>query len=130
MLTGLVLGLAVRTGRSGCASGSCSGPARSTGARTARAAAEARTAAVEDVRKQMAGEFAQLSSEALRRNADQFLQLADARLGESRQAAEGDLAQRQEAIEHLLAPIAEQLGKYDEGMQQLERANASGRTRH
>jgi DNA recombination protein RmuC len=120
MLTGLVLGLAA-----GLVVGVCVGlllrARQADRARTARAAAEARAAAVEDVRKQMAGEFAQLSSEALRRNADQFLQLADARLGESRQAAEGDLARRQEAIEHLLAPIAEQLGRYDEGMQQLER---------
>ena len=120
MVTGLVLGLL-----GGLVVGVCVGlllRARQVDrARTSRAAAEARTAAVEDVRKQMAGEFAQLSSEALRQNADQFLQLADARLGESRQAAEGDLALRQEAIEHLLAPIAEQLGKYDEGMQQLER---------
>ena len=119
MLTGLVLGLA-----GGLIVGVCVGlllRARQVDrARTARATAEARTAAVEDVRKQMAGEFAQLSSEALRRNADQFLQLADARLGESRQAAEGDLARRQEAITLLLAPIAEQLGKYDEGMKQLE----------
>jgi len=120
MVTGLVLGLL-----GGLVVGVCVGlllRARQVDrTRTSRAAAEARTAAVEDVRKQMAGEFAQLSSEALRQNADQFLQLADARLGESRQAAEGDLALRQEAIEHLLAPIAEQLGKYDEGMQQLER---------
>jgi DNA recombination protein RmuC len=120
MLTGLVLGLVL-----GLAVGVCVGllirARQADRARTARAAAEARTAAADEVRKQMAGEFAQLSSEALRRNADQFLQLADARLGESRQAAEGDLARRQEAIEHLLAPIAEQLGKYDEGMQQLER---------
>ena len=120
MLTGLVLGLVV-----GLAGGVCLGlllrARQVTRARTARAAAEARSAAVEDVRRQMAGEFAQLSAEALSRNADQFLQLADARMGETRQAADGDLARRQEAIEHLLAPIAEQLGRYDEGMQRLER---------
>jgi len=108
LAVGLSLGLLVRAGQ----------VAR---ARTARATAEARSASVEEVRRQMAGEFARLSSEALRHNADQFLQLADTRLGESRTAAEGDLARRQEAIEHLLAPIAEQLGRYDEGMQQLER---------
>jgi DNA recombination protein RmuC len=119
MLTGLVLGLAV-----GCAAGACLGlllrAGQLSGARTARAAAEARATSAEDVRRQMAGEFAQLSNEALRRNADQFLQLADTRLGESRQAAEGDLARRQEAIAHLLAPIAEQLGRYDAGLQRLE----------
>ncbi len=120
MLTGLVLGLVA-----GLAAGLSLGLLLRAGqvarARTARAAAEARSASVEEVRRQMAGEFARLSSEALQRNADQFLQLADTRLGESRTAAEGDLARRQEAIEHLLAPIAEQLGRYDEGMQQLER---------
>jgi len=120
MLTGLVLGLVA-----GLAVGLSLGLLLRAGqvarARTARATAEARSASVDEVRRQMAGEFARLSSEALQRNADQFLQLADTRLGESRTAAEGDLARRQEAIEHLLAPIAEQLGRYDEGMQRLER---------
>ena len=120
MLTELALGLVV-----GLAAGVCLGlllrGSQVARARTATAAAQARSASVEEVRRQMAGEFAQLSAEALARNADQFLRLADTRLGESRQAAEGDLARRQEAIEHLLAPIAEQLGRYDEGVQQLER---------
>ncbi len=120
MLTGLAIGLGT-----GLVVGVCLGlllRARQVHrARVAGAAAEARSAAAEDVRRQMAGEFAQLSAEALARNADQFLRLADTRLGESRQAADGDLARRQEAIEHLLGPIAEQLGRYDEGMQRLER---------
>ncbi len=120
MLTGLVVGLVA-----GLAAGVCLGlllrAGQASRARTARAAAEARSTSVEEVRRQMAGEFAQLSADALARNADQFLQLADTRLGESRQAAEGDLARRQDAIEHLLAPIADQLGRYDEGMQRLER---------
>ena len=120
MLTGLVLGLAAGLA-AGLSLGLLLRSGQVTRARTARAAAEARSVSVEEVRRQMAGEFARLSSEALQRNADQFLQLADTRLGESRTAAEGDLARRQEAIEHLLAPIAEQLGRYDEGMQQLER---------
>jgi DNA recombination protein RmuC len=131
MLTGLLLGLVA-----GLALGICVGLLVRTGeanrSRTARARLEVeldaarssageRAAAVDEVRRQMAGEFAQLSTRALRQNADQFLLLADTRLGESRQAAEGDLVRRQEAIERLVAPIAEQLGKYDEGMQQLER---------
>ena len=120
MLIGLVLGLAA-----GLAAGVCLGLLLRSGqvarARTARATAEARSASVEEVRRQMEGEFARLSADALQRNAVQFLQLADTRLGESRQAAEGDLARRQDAIEHLLGPIAEQLGRYDEGMQRLER---------
>jgi DNA recombination protein RmuC len=131
LLTGLVLGLFA-----GVALGLCLGllvrsgqvvRARTDGARlhaelaAGRAAAGDRAAAIEEVRRQMAGEFAQLSNQALRQNADQFLQLADTKMGEGRLAADGDLARRQEAIENLLAPIAEQLGRYDEGMQQLER---------
>ena len=120
MLTGLVIGLAAGLA-AGLSLGLLLRASQVARARSAKAAAEARTVGADDLKRQMAGEFAQLSAEALRRNADQFLQLADTRLGESRTAADDDLARRQEAIEHLLAPIAEQLGRYDEGMQQLER---------
>ena len=74
----------------------------------------------EQTRQQLTGEFARLSGEALRRNNEQFLQLADIKLNETRQAAEGELAKRQDAIEQLLKPIGEQLGKYEVGMQRLE----------
>ena len=130
MTTGALIGLAVGLAVGlvlGCGLGLLLRAGQVTRARTASArldaelaASRARADAVDEARRQMAGEFARLSQEALRRNADQFLQLADARLGESRQAAEGDLARRQESIEHLLAPIAEQLGRYDEGVQRLE----------
>ncbi|MHB1517743.1 MAG: DNA recombination protein RmuC [Acidimicrobiales bacterium] len=85
-----------------------------------RRAADERRQAFEEVRAQLTGEFAQLSASALHRNNEQFLQLADAKLKETRQAAEGELSKRQEAIEQLLKPIGAQLGKYEEGMQRLE----------
>ncbi len=85
-----------------------------------RQAAEQRTAAFEETRAQLTGEFARLSSLALQQNNEQFLQLADTKLNETRQAAEGELAKRHVAIEQLLKPIGEQLGKYEEGMQHLE----------
>jgi DNA recombination protein RmuC len=138
MLTGLVVGLVVGAvlglavgllARSGQVARADAARVRLDAELAAtRAAAAERTAALDDVRRQMAGEFAQLSSQALRQNADQFLQLADTRLGESRQAADGDLARRQEAIERLLAPVAEQLGKYDEGMKALERERLTSYT--
>ena len=130
MLTGLLIGLAV-----GCVLGLLVGllvrSGQSTRSRTAqsrleaelartRQAADERAATADEVRRQLTGEFARLSSEALRRNSDQFLQLADTRLGETRQAAEGDLARRQEEITRLLAPLVEQLGRYDEGVRRLE----------
>jgi DNA recombination protein RmuC len=79
-----------------------------------------RAAGFEETRQQLTGEFARLSGEALQRNNEQFLQLADIKLNETRQAAEGELGKRQEAIEQLLKPIGEQLGKYDDGMRRLE----------
>ena len=85
-----------------------------------RRAAEERAATFDETRQQLTGEFARLSTAALQKNNEQFLQLADTKLKETREAAEGELAKRQVAIEQLLKPIGEQLGKYDEGMQRLE----------
>jgi DNA recombination protein RmuC len=85
-----------------------------------RAAAADRDATGEEVRKQLAGEFAQLSRQALQQNNAQFLELADSRLKEAQQAAKGDLENRKEAIEHLLVPLRDQLGKYEKGMRDLE----------
>ena len=85
-----------------------------------RRAGEERDADLAATREQLTGEFARLSTEALQQNNAQFLELADARLNESRQAADGDLAKRQEAIEQLLKPLGDQLGRYEEGVQRLE----------
>jgi DNA recombination protein RmuC len=85
-----------------------------------RQASAQRAEAFEETRQQLTGEFARLSTLALQQNNEQFLQLADTKLNETRQAAEGELAKRQEAIEQLLKPIGEQLGKYEVGMQRLE----------
>ncbi len=85
-----------------------------------RRAADQRALAFDETREQLTGEFARLSARALQQNNEQFLQLADVKLNETRQAAEGELAKRQEAIEQLLRPIGDQLGKYEAGMQRLE----------
>ncbi len=85
-----------------------------------RRAAEQRARTFDETREQLTGEFARLSTLALQRNNEQFLQLADLKLNETRQAAEGELAKRQEAIEQLLRPIGDQLGKYEAGIQRLE----------
>ncbi len=85
-----------------------------------RQAAQVRAAGFAETREQLTGEFARLSTLALQQNNEQFLQLADTKFNETRQAADGELAKRQDAIEQLLKPIGEQLGKYEEGMQRLE----------
>ncbi len=85
-----------------------------------RAAAGERQAATEDVRRQLVGEFAELSRRALHQNNSQFLELADARMAEAQQSARGDLDRRTQAIEQLLSPLRDQLGRYEEGLRRLE----------
>ncbi|HMD44702.1 MAG TPA: DNA recombination protein RmuC [Acidimicrobiales bacterium] len=80
-----------------------------------------RAAAWEETRHQLLAEFARLSGQALANNNEQFLALADQRLKEAHQSAAGDLAQRQQAIEALVAPLREQLGRYEQGVVTLER---------
>ena len=62
-----------------------------------------------------------MSEEALARTSQQFLALADTRFGQARTAAQGDLSQRQEAIEQLLHPFRETLARYERGVQDMER---------
>jgi len=85
-----------------------------------RAAATERQATHQEARELAAGVFAELSTKALEQNNAQFLALADARLMEARQAAQGDLDQRRQAIEQLLTPLADQLGRYEQGLRLLE----------
>jgi DNA recombination protein RmuC len=81
--------------------------------------AESASRAEEDLER-LTGAFATLSREALAENNEQFLALADTRFGQARTAAQGDLAQRQQAIEELLTPLGELLTRYERGIQQME----------
>ncbi len=85
-----------------------------------RAAAEERRVATDEVRRQLVGEFAELSRQALEQNNSQFLELADARLAHAQQSARGDLDQRTQAIDQLLGPLRDQLGRYEQGLRLLE----------
>lgn len=74
----------------------------------------------EEDRRRLEGAFADLSNQALRQNAEQFLALADSRMRQAQEAASGDLTQRQEAISQLLRPLQDTLTKYEQGLRQLE----------
>ncbi|MDA8366149.1 MAG: DNA recombination protein RmuC [Actinomycetota bacterium] len=80
-----------------------------------------RVATVEAARAQLAGEFERLSGEALDRASARFLELAGTRLDQVRHAADGDLAARERAIEHLLRPVRDELARYQAGIAELER---------
>jgi DNA recombination protein RmuC len=76
--------------------------------------------AAEQERQRLAGTFAELSAEALQKNNEQFLALAETKLGQAQTAAQGDLSQRQQAIAQLLGPLSETLARYEHGLKQIE----------
>jgi DNA recombination protein RmuC len=68
--------------------------------------------------------FGSLAGDALRRNNEAFVALAEARLGTARTAAAGDLAQRQQAIEGMVAPLRESLDRVQQQLRTVERERA------
>jgi DNA recombination protein RmuC len=66
--------------------------------------------------------FKALSSDALARNNQAFLDLAKSALAENQQSARGDLERRQQAIGELVAPVRASLEKVDSKIQELENA--------
>jgi len=86
----------------------------------ARRAAAERAKAWEEDRDRLVGTFAQLSTDALRSNSEQFLTIAETRLKEAQEAARGELGRRQDAISSLLTPLKDLLGRYETGLRQME----------
>jgi DNA recombination protein RmuC len=64
--------------------------------------------------------FSSLSAAALQANNRQFLDLAQSTLEKFQEGAKGDLAQRQQAIDALVKPVSETLGKFDAKLRDLE----------
>jgi DNA recombination protein RmuC len=69
--------------------------------------------------------FGAQAAEALQRNAEQLLQLAKAQLASSTTAASSDLAQRQQAIEAMVAPLRDSLAKVHDQLGEVERGRSS-----
>ena len=93
-----------------------------------RQAAATRQQSWDEAKHQLMGEFAELSRAALERNNTQFLELADERLARANQQASGDLDQRKQAIEQLLAPLREQLGRVESVTRTMELARQEAYT--
>jgi DNA recombination protein RmuC len=75
-------------------------------------------------RQEIEESFRALSSDALARNNQSFLELAKATLAETHQAARGDLELRQQAIADMVTPVRASLEKVDSKIQELEKARA------
>ena len=90
-----------------------------------RAEAEAQRAEAEAAAEQRLREaFSALAGEALRRNNEAFTALAEAKLSTAKASAEGDLAQRQQAIEGMVVPLRESLERVQQQLHAVERERA------
>jgi DNA recombination protein RmuC len=86
-------------------------------------------AQLERARESLKDTFAALSADALARNNQRFLDLAKEKLGEFQQTATSDLAGRQKAINDLVLPLKESLGKVDSKLQEVDRDRAASHAR-
>ena len=86
-----------------------------------RRTAQEKLALLEEARQKFSDAFQALSSEALKSNNQAFLDLAREALEKHQVQAKGDLETRQQAIEHLVKPLAESLEKVDRQIQEMEK---------
>jgi len=94
-----------------------------------RALAEQRLATVNDAQERLSTSFKALSAEALQASMAQLTELARGQLQATQAEARGDLDQRRQAVEQLVAPIKEQLGRVDTQLQVLDRERRESRGR-
>ncbi len=90
-----------------------------------RAAAAQRESMLVRTDEQLRELFGSQAAEALQRNSEAVIKLAEAQLAKSATAAGGDLAQRQQAIDQMVGPLRESLGKVQQQLAEIEKGRAS-----
>lgn len=75
----------------------------------------------ERARAQLTETFSSLSSRALKHNSEEFLKLAGENLKQFQVRAEGDLTQREKAIENMVKPIRDALEKTESQIREIEK---------
>ncbi|MBL8266776.1 MAG: DNA recombination protein RmuC [Steroidobacter sp.] len=83
-----------------------------------------RQAALERSMDRLKTQFDSLASSSLRSNSEVFLQLAREHLTQHQQSAVSALSEREKAIETMLTPIREALGKTEQQIQRIEKDRA------
>jgi DNA recombination protein RmuC len=79
---------------------------------------------LQDAEEQLRNTFKALSAQALNENNQTFLMLAKSTLERYQSEAQGDLEQRQKAVETLVSPLRETLEKYDQQIQAIEKSRS------
>ena len=82
--------------------------------------AEEKLALLEQARDQLKESFQALSSEALSKNNESFLNLAKSTLDKYQEGAKGDLDKRQEAINKTVEPVGDALKAFNERVDKIE----------
>jgi DNA recombination protein RmuC len=89
---------------------------------TERQAAAEKQALLERAETKLSDTFKALSADALRASSEQFLHLAKSSLSAQTEEAKGEIEQRKAAIENLVKPVAESLGKFELRIGDIEKA--------
>lgn len=84
-----------------------------------------RLALLEEAQRKLSDAFKALAAEALRSNNQMFLDLARETLAGFHKDARSDLESRQRAIDELVRPLKESLGRVDSSIQEMEKARAA-----
>lgn len=82
----------------------------------------ARLTALKQAEASLSNTFQALSAEALRRNNQSFLDLAETHLKSFQEGARGDLEKRQQAIVDLVTPVKQSLEKFEQRVGEVEKA--------
>jgi DNA recombination protein RmuC len=85
-----------------------------------KAAAE-KQALLERAEAKLSDTFKALSADALRVSSEQFLQLAKSSLATQTEEAKGEIEKRKVAIENLVKPVADSLGKFEIRIGEIEK---------
>ena len=94
-----------------------------------RALGQERLATLTDAQERLSASFKALSADALKSSIDQLTELNRAQLNAARAEARGDLDTRRQAVEQLVAPLKEQLGRVDAQLLQLDQERRESRGR-
>jgi DNA recombination protein RmuC len=94
-----------------------------------RELSEERLRTLSDAQGRMSESFKALSAEALQASMAQLTELARAQLNTAQAEAKGDLEKRQHAVEQLVTPLKEQLGRVDAQLLRLDQERRESRGR-
>ena len=89
-----------------------------------RTGSQEKLALIDKAQTRLADAFNALSAEALRKNNQSFIELAQSTLATFQEGARGDLEKRQQAISEIIKPVRESLEKVDAKIGDLEKVRA------